>query len=353
MVVRFFWVFKRPKPQLRCSSLPSNKGSELQRIPKLQYLKTLYCQIKRNGSIAWTRYHTLMAYTQNPHMPKVRQEAAAMVHRGYTPTEVGRRYGVGSSTICKWVKKAQVYGYHPIPTQSSRPRTHPAQLSSTVTDAIAKERLKRGRCAEVVHENIRKNGIEVSLSSVKRTLARRHLLKKRSPWKRFHPHVDRPRIEHPGSLVQLDTIHTMTGPKTRIYTFTLIDVCSRFTHAKSFAKMNAATSLRFLAEAQALAGFSFRMLQTDHGPEFGTWFVSQTKIPHRYTRLGKPNDNVHIERFNRTLQEECLDKELRTPSSFNRALKKYLKYYNQERLHLGLNLLSPLQFLTECVQAID
>jgi len=294
-----------------------------------------------------------MAYTQNPHMPKVRQEAAAMVYRGYTPTEVGRRYGVGSSTVCKWVKKANVIGYHPIPTRSSRPKHHPKELSREVTDAIVEKRLKRGRCAEVVHEEIRKDGIEVSLSSVKRTLARKYLLKKRSPWKRFHAHVDRPLIKGPGSLVELDTIHTMTGPKTRMYTFTLIDVYTRFTHAHSYARMNAATSVRFLREAQAKADFPFHMIQTDHGPEFGSWFRERSGYAHRFTRLGKPNDNAHIERFNRTLQEECLDGKVRTPEVFNRALKKYLKYYNQERLHLGLNLVSPIQFLTEYVQAID
>jgi hypothetical protein len=30
-----------------------------------------------------------------------------------------------------------------------------------------------------------------------------------------------------------------------------------------------------------------------------------------------------------------------------------LRWYNAERLHLGLNLVSPLQYLTECVQGID
>lgn len=30
-----------------------------------------------------------------------------------------------------------------------------------------------------------------------------------------------------------------------------------------------------------------------------------TCIAIRHTRLGRPNDNAHIERFNRTIQEEC------------------------------------------------
>jgi transposase InsO family protein len=79
------------------------------------------------------------------------------------------------------------------------------------------------------------------------------------------------------------------------------------------------------------------MLQSDHGPEFGNWFVTQTLKSHRYTRIGKPNDNAHIERFNRTLQEECLDKIPRNVRSINFHLKKYLSYYNNQRIHLGIN----------------
>ena len=78
------------------------------------------------------------------------------------------------------------------------------------------------------------------------------------------------------------------------------------------------------------------MIQSDHGPEFGKWFVERISKSHRYTRVGKPNDNAHIERFNRTVQEECLDKLIPTPEIFNKALRKYLKYYNTERIHLSI-----------------
>lgn len=144
----------------------------------------------------------------------------------------------------------------------------------------------------------------------------------------------------------------MIDEKKRLYTFTLIDVCTRQTYAKAYARMNAATSVRFVEEAERRLGFKFLMLQSDHGPEFGSWFVSQVSKSHRYTRIGKPNDNAHIERFNRTLQEECLDQQDRTPEAFNRALKKYLRWYNEERHHFGLSLKTPLQAL-RCFQAID
>jgi transposase len=290
-------------------------------------------------------------YTNNPNMPKVRRDAAEMVRRGYGVRTVARRYGVTPSAVSKWVKKAKKIGLHPIPTQSSRPHHHPSELKEDVVKKIIKIRLDTKRTSEVVHQHLKDEGVEVSLNSVRRTIDRHGLMKKRSPWKRYHPPIDRPYPVKPGSLIQLDTIHLMTGPKTRIYVMTLIDVYSRQTYAKCYEKLNSATSVRFLIEAQKHFSFKFEMIQTDHGSEFGKWFQDRTKRYHRYTRIGKPNDNAHIERFNRTLQEECLDILSRDVSIINCKLKSYLKYYNEVRLHLGINLKTPMQ-LAQCFQAI-
>jgi transposase InsO family protein len=294
-----------------------------------------------------------MSYTQNPNVPKVRRDAADMVRRGYSKEEVGRRFGVGSSTICKWVKKAKVWGYGAIPTLSSRPKHHPKQLSDDLVWKIFQQRIKNRRCSEVVHQELLNQGIRVSLSSVKRTLDRHGLLKKRSKWKRYHPHVDRPYPLKAGDLVQIDTIHRMISEKKRLYIFVLIDVYSRWVYAKAYEKMSGRHTIRFVREAQRNASFKFDMLQSDHGPEFSKWFTSRIQKDHRYTRIGKPNDNAHIERVNRTIQEECLDKLPNNVFKINCELKKYLQYYNYERLHLSLNLKTPSQLLINSVQASD
>ena len=143
--------------------------------------------------------------------------------------------------------------------------------------------------------------------------------------------------------MQSDTIHRMIDEKKRLYVFVLIDVFSRWTYAKAFEYMNSKISVDFFRRSSKEASFHFNMLQSDHGPEFGKWFVERIKKNHRYTRIGKPNDNAHIERFNRTLQEECLDKISNNVELINEALKKYLKYYNYQRVHAGINYLIPMQ----------
>lgn len=292
-------------------------------------------------------------YTKNPYMPKVRRDAAAMVRQGYSPTEVGRRFGVGSSTLCKWVKKAERYGFHPIPTLSARPKHHPRALDPALVDAIADKRLALKRSAEVIQRALAEEGVVVSLSSMKRTLARKLLLKKRSPWKRYHPHTERPNALYPGALVEIDTIHLAVHGKTILYVYTLIDVYSRWSYAWCSSRINAHTSLLFVKRAQRGAPFLFDCVQTDYGPEFSTHFTERLGLRHRHTRVRQSNDNAHIEKFNRTLREECLDALPIDLAVINRALPKYLAAYNGTRHHFGLNLKTPLAVLTECVQAID
>lgn len=277
-------------------------------------------------------------------MPAIRREAAQLVYRGWSTRKVARHFGFSQSVVVKWVAKSKKIGYHPILTKSSRPHHHPKQLTEKVVQRIIAIRLKTKRTSEVVHQHLLNEGIEVSLNSVRRTIDRHGLMKKRSGWKRYHPPVDRPYPLKAGDLVEIDTIHRMTGKKSRLYVFVLIDVFSRWVYAKAYSKMSSLQTIKFVREAQRHSAFNFTMLQSDHGPEFAQIFTSRIRTNHRYTRIGKPNDNAHIERVNRTIQEECLDKLPNDVSKINCGLKKYLRYYNYERLHLSLKLKTPSQF---------
>jgi transposase InsO family protein len=64
-------------------------------------------------------------------------------------------------------------------------------------------------------------------------------------------------------------------------------------------------------------------------------------IAQRRIRLGRKNDNAHIERFNRTIQDECLG---RWPAiaGIQERLTAYLDFYNTKRVHLGLQCRVPL-----------
>ena len=291
-----------------------------------------------------------MAYTTNPRLPLVRMEAVRLVkYRDWSTRQVARHTGYHQSTIVQWCKKDPTGGWQKIKTKSSRPHNHPRALSRELVEAIIAQRVKHRRCAEVVYQELVNQGVAISLSSVKRTLKRAKLLKERSPWKRYHPHIERPRAEKPGDLVQIDTIHILTREQERFYIYTLIDLCSRWAYAKVYARINTHNSLRFVRQAQKEAVFGFNMIQSDHGSEFSTWFtenLGKLEVNHRHSRVRQSNDNAHIERFNRTIQEECLDRIYKQPRYYQKAIDGYLPYYNTERLHLGIKLKTPAEMIT-------
>lgn len=264
--------------------------------------------------------------------------------RGWSTRRAARYTGYSQSAIAKWCQRDTGQGFLPIPTRSSKPKHHPRALSPEVVAAIVAKRKEIRRCAEVIHRSLLKDGLAISLSSVKRTLKRKGLINPRSPWKRYHAPQPRPLASNPGDLVQIDTIHFQENGK-RIYVYTLLDVHSRWAFAWASAKANTAASIKFLARAQDQASFKFNCIQSDHGSEFSQHFTERIGVTHQHSRVRKPNDNGHLERFNRTLQEECLRYCKLSIKAINHAIKKYLNYYNGQRLHMGINFQTPCEIL--------
>jgi transposase InsO family protein len=252
-----------------------------------------------------------MPYTSNENAPQARLDVVKLVRKeGWSQVRAAEFAGVTQGAVSKWCAKAKDLR-KPIPTASSRPRSSPNALPKETIAVIWQARISsRNRCAIVVHDDLKDAGIAVSLSSVGRTLKRLGLTKKRSKWKRIHPSIPRPHATRPGALVQMDTIHFVdwnTGE--RFYIYTIIDLCSRWAYAEVHDKLSQAMSLKVALRAQAQAPFRFEMFQTDNGPEFQSYFrkmLASRQIALRHSRIRKSNDNAHVERFNRTIQDECL-----------------------------------------------
>lgn len=287
-----------------------------------------------------------MAYTTNPKLPRLRAQAVEMVRAGKSIRNVAKYFGYYPSSVSRWCKKAPMPAVFQIETTSSKPHHHPNETSPKLIQKILKTRHETGgRCAEVIHQILLNEGIIVSLSTVKRVLDRAGATKKRSPWKRFHQSIERPKASKEGDLVQVDTIHIMQTQTARIYVYTLLDVYSRWAFALASNKINTHKSFNFVKAAISKSPFQFNCIQSDNGPEFSQNFTERIKIIHRHSRVRRPNDNGHLERFNRTIQQEFLKKLPVDVKTINKNLPRYLKYYNEQRLHLGINLKTPAQVL--------
>lgn len=289
-----------------------------------------------------------MAYTTNEKIPRLRAQAVRMVRGGKSTREVARYFGYNQSSVVRWCKKAGIVVGARIETESSAPKTHPRSLSPELVGRIIHARLQTKRCAEVVYQTLKAEGAEVSLSSVKRKLSRYGLLKKRSPWKKKRRYPVRPEAKAPGMLVEIDTIHFVDRYGKRTYVYTALDVYSRYGFAFLSEKIGAKPSINFLKKAIRYFPFDIQNIQTDNGPEFGlhfTDFVVRKDMTHRHIHPRSPNENGHLERFNRTIQEEMPTNSLCifTPKD----IEKYLTHYNNSRMHMGINFKTPKQLITK------
>lgn len=327
-----------------------------------------------------------MAYSNNPNLPKARAVAMQLLVRDQLPLQaVANKCGVHRSTIYRWKRKwddlnkdVQLTNDNRpsrqqaspsstfrlaactwrIPTAISRPQTSPTAISQELTALVLMVRARLKRCAEVVwHHLVNILGASISLSSVRRILWRSGITRgRKNRVRRDNPR--RPHITKPGELVQTDTIHHV-DPRTgrRLYYYTVIDLFTRMTYVTVAKKLRQGLAAQAVLEAQEVwqhlyswSG-SITMVQADNGPECGHYFEQQMKragITTRHSRLHRPNDNAHIERFNRTLQEECIghhwNRSVPLPSQQGR-LTAYLEYYNTGRVHLGIQLQTPMQML--------
>jgi transposase InsO family protein len=151
--------------------------------------------------------------------------------------------------------------------------------------------------------------------------------------------------------VQTDTIHFLDWKtKEKFYLYTVIDLHTRMAHAAVHDHISQRWSYQTLLEAQTLFGFTFQTVQADNGPEFATWLkdmLGSKQIQLRHSRVRQSNDNAHIERFNRTIQQELLGTRPLRGQVTQARLDEYIHYYNYDRLHLGIQLQTPKEVATK------
>ncbi len=319
-----------------------------------------------------------MAYSINPNLPRARALAMKLLFQEKLSLQVvANKCGVHRSTVYRWkIKWLEINehvelenNYRPnreagkqfrftavhwlIPTLSSRPQTSPNAIGGVIVQRILELRNTLKRCAEVVwYHLVHMEGIVVSLSSVRRILKRHHCFDGARK-KRVRPdNPRRPHVTKPGELVETDTIHYICPiTKTRRYVYTVIDIYTRMTYAEIHPRILPGLAANVILHARNEFGFEFTMVQSDNGPEFGRYFeqvLARHNMPVRHTRLGRPNDNAHIERFNRIIQEECLGNTITyktTTKHLQGKIYSYLEYYNFKRVHLSLQFRTPIEML--------
>ena len=162
----------------------------------------------------------------------------------------------------------------------------------------------------------------------------------------------------PGDLVQMDTVAVFTAGLRR-YIFTAIDVRTRFAFAYTYRTNSSANGSDFIGKFLTVAPFVTRRIQTDNGSEFAKHFddfCSKNGLTHFFNYPRHPESNGFLERFNRTIQEQCVSlyiDYLDEPDIFNRKLINYLIWYNTEKPHRGIGKVPPIRYYLDTFCPLD
>lgn len=319
-----------------------------------------------------------MAYCKGKYIEKSRGKAIKMLVIEKKPVGVvADRFGVHRSTIWRWYQKWQAQNSNKVLTNHYRPNREPGKrfrwdnvcwnipslsaapknphtLSDDLVQLVLDIRDQLKRCAEIVWYYINNSlCISISLSSVRRILKRHNRINKpKNHRNRRYKGIPKPRVLAPGDLVEIDTIHLFNPiSKQKRYIYTVIDLYTRMAYARVYKELKPINSLNTILEAEQYFNFKFKMVQSDNGLEFGNYFSDRLEkrgIEIRHTRLGRSNDNAHIERFNRTLQEECTGNyylESESLKKMDNKILSYIDYYNYHRIHLSLSYRTPAGML--------
>lgn len=151
-----------------------------------------------------------------------------------------------------------------------------------------------------------------------------------------------------GDIIQLDAVTVQVkGQKT--YFINAIDIASRKAFSFSCKKLNSLNAKLCLIEFKKILNTEIKAIQTDNGLENHKHFdnyLKEKNILHYWNRPATPKSNANIERFNRTIQEECINHHLNLCNSssmeeLKEVIQDYLRYYNSIRPHQALQNMTP------------
>ncbi len=275
-------------------------------------------------------------------------------------------FGVSRRTLFRWQSALQgsggkLEGLNPISTAPRRRRRR-IVLDECVLRIVELRRDHPRLGKDKIAVLLAQGGHRISASTVGRILADlKQSGRLRSPVGlslsgRTGTLIERPfkrrtklRRPHGYRVLEVDTIVRFIDGVKR-YILTGVDTERRCAFAAAYTNHGSRSAADFLARAREVLPDCPASVQTDNGSEFALHFATACHdlgITHFHTYPRSPKMNAHVERFNRTLDEEFLRYHralLRDDvRAFNDRLVDWLLWYNGERPHYALGQVSPFR----------
>jgi len=271
-------------------------------------------------------------------------------------SRAARNMGVSRRTVYRWRHRAPDFA-----DRRCRPSRSPRRSADGLEAAVLAMRVERrwgpdrigpvlGLPASTVHRILRRHDAN-RLS---------HLFPK--PPRSFG-HFE---VTTPGELVAIDTKslgrldrgggrHPVRGPRRHVgwrQLHVAIDLASRLVFSELRASAGKADTIGFLEHALAAfdaRGVRVQRVLSDNGAGYKRTFHERALalgIRHTRTKPYHPWTNGRVERFNGTIQRECLySQEFHSEEERDLAVALFVAYYNAERPHIALGGLAPAEWL--------
>lgn len=280
------------------------------------------------------------------------QERAYWVARheaGETLRALSVESGICREVLSRWWQRYKAGGLAALEPRSRRPKRSPTAVGRSVVRAVLQQR-KKARGPAVIA-----TAVTASVSTVYRILVRHERNRLYVPAPREIRRYEKTR---PGELVHLDVKFLPALRNARWdFEFGAVDDFTREAVAWIATEQSARTAMEFLRRVLDTLPYRVEAVLTDnawvftmqntfhHGRE--TPFAAlcrEAGIRHRLVKPYRPQCNGKIERFFRTVNDECFNRRvLTTFHSRVRALERFVEYYNHERPHLSLGGQTPIE----------
>ena len=283
-----------------------------------------------------------------------------------------KAFGVNRKTIFVWkkrLKKSRNSLSSLIPTSTTPKTKRTMTTNPRVVSYIRHLREKHPRLGkEKIKPLLDKHCQELNISSIKestigKVIKRNNFFFQKSGRIYHNPNggfaklkrVKRQRVKHapnPTELgyLEMDTVLRFVDG-IRYYFYCAIDVKGKFAFSLMYKHLNSQNTVDFFKKLELVYPYRIKVIQTDNGLEFlGDFedYLKKRNIPHSFIYPRCCRINGVVERFNRTIQEEFIDNNLDTihnPVLFTGKLIDYLLFYNTQRVHKSLGLISPMDYL--------
>ena len=333
---------------------------------------TTYTQVKypRRTYTVWMKTLTSSA-VYDAHDPVAFRLKVIEHARDYGWKAAVSAFGIGKSTLYDW-KKRYEHGRHHIKVlipESTRPKklremhTHSAIVTFVKTVRMGEHSMNKYTIKPLLDAYCAHLGvIPVGTTTIGKLIARNHWFPvrtvKRYDKRRFRGQRRRyaPRTTTPGHI-EMDSITLYILGKRWLF-MSIIDVATRYAYCTVVISLSSREAYRVFLEFQERFSYPITTIQTDNGSEFLGVFHAHCLsrgIIHEFIYPRSPKINGMVERFNRTVQEECIqhtDEVFYDPDRFKQKLTDYLLWYNTKRPHMGLHLQTPIQVLQQYTSSI-